>query len=71
MIRWIPWGDGELEVLDTNEMPVDVALDRVQEAIETIFTPGQEDFEDDLDDEEDFDEDEEDEDSDSSPSSPR
>lgn len=69
MIRWIPWGDGELEVLDTNDMPVDVALDRVQEAIEAIFTPGEEDFDEDLDDEEDFDED--DEDDEASPPSSR
>ena len=38
MIRWIPWGDGELEVLDAEEMSVDVALDRVQEAVEAVFS---------------------------------
>jgi len=51
MIRWIPWGDGELEVLDAENMPVDDALDRVQEAVEAIFAPGNAaEDEDDLDD---------------------
>lgn len=69
MIRWIPWGDGELEVLDTSEMPVDVVLDRVHEAVEAIFAPGEDDFDEDLDEDEDFEED--DEDPDASPPSPR
>lgn len=37
MIRWIPWGDGELEILDAQDMEVDEALDRVQEAVEAVF----------------------------------
>lgn len=37
MIRWIPWGDGELEILDAADMAVDEALDRVQEAVEAVF----------------------------------
>ena len=50
MIRWIPWGDGELEVLDAEEMSVDVALDRVQEAVEAVFSgEGASDDEDDFD----------------------
>ena len=50
MIRWIPWGDGELEVLDAGEMSVDVALDRVQEAVEAVFSgEGSPDDEDDFD----------------------
>ncbi len=50
MIRWIPWGDGELEVLDAEEMSVDVALDRVQEAVEAVFSgEGSPDDEDDFD----------------------
>jgi ADP-heptose:LPS heptosyltransferase len=62
MIRWIPWGDGELEVLDAEEMPIDVALDRVQEAVEAIFAG--EILDEDDDDEDDFDEDDLDEDED-------
>ena len=54
MIRWIPWGDGELEVLDAEEMSVDVALDRVQEAVEAVFS-GEGALDDD--DEDDFEED--------------
>lgn len=54
MIRWIPWGDGELEVLDAEEMPVEVALERIQEAVDAVFSG--EGLEDD-DDDEDFDED--------------
>ena len=64
MIRWIPWGDGELEVMDTEDLSIEVVLDRVQEAVEAVFSGGTlagdaaddddlEDFdEDDLDDEE-------------------
>ncbi len=54
MIRWIPWGDGELEVLDAETLTVEDALDRVQEAVEAIFAGSDEDDEDDdFDDEED------------------
>lgn len=61
MIRWIPWGDGELEVLDAEEMGVDEAIDRIQEAIEAVFSD--EPFtEEDGDADEDFDEDVDDED---------
>jgi ADP-heptose:LPS heptosyltransferase len=59
MIRWIPWGDGELEVLDAEEMPAQVALDRVEEAVDALFSDEALD-DDDLDDEiddEDIDED--------------
>jgi ADP-heptose:LPS heptosyltransferase len=38
MIRWIPWGDGELEVLDGEGLSVELALDRVQEAVEAVFS---------------------------------
>ncbi len=62
MIRWIPWGDGELEVLDAEALSTEEALDRVQEAVEAIFTAegliddDDDDFdEDDLDDEDDED----------------
>ena len=54
MIRWIPWGDGELEVLDAEEMSVDVALDRAQEAVEAVFSG---EVGDDDEDEDDFNED--------------
>lgn len=47
MIRWIPWGDGELEVLDAETLTVEDALDRVQEAVEAIFAGSDEDDEDD------------------------
>ncbi len=59
MIRWIPWGDGELEVMDTENLSIEVVLDRVQEAVEAVFsgeTLGA-DLEDDEEDLEDFDED--------------
>jgi len=61
MIRWIPWGDGELEVLDANELTVEMALDRVQEAVEAIFAGDgvvDDDDDDDFDEDEDEDEDE-------------
>ncbi len=63
MIRWIPWGDGELEILDAEDMSVDEAIDRVHEAVDAVFSdedlePGEDDLEDF--DEEDFDEDDED-----------
>jgi len=65
MIRWIPWGDGELEVLDAENLSIEDALDRVQEAVEAIFAgDGSLADDDDEDDEEDFDEDELDEDED-------
>jgi hypothetical protein len=61
MIRWIPWGDGELEVLDAEALPIDEALDRVQEAVEAIFAEGSlEDDDDDFDEDDLDDEDEED-----------
>lgn len=37
MIRWIPWGDGELEIIDAAEITVEEALDRTQEAVEAVF----------------------------------
>jgi ADP-heptose:LPS heptosyltransferase len=58
MIRWIPWGDGELEVLDGEGLSLEVALDRVQEAVEAVFSPDDdEDEEEDGIDPEDLDED--------------
>ncbi len=58
MIRWIPWGDGELEVMDTEDLSIETVLDRVQEAVEAVFSGegigGDLDGDDDL---EDFDED--------------
>ncbi len=60
MMRWIPWGDGELEVLDGEHMSVDEAIDRMQEAVEALFSEeGLDDGDEDLDDFDDelFDED--------------
>jgi ADP-heptose:LPS heptosyltransferase len=60
MIRWLPWGDGELEVLDGEHMNVDEAIDRMQEAVEALFSEeGLEEGDDELDDFDDelFDED--------------
>ena len=65
MIRWIPWGDGELEVLDAENLSIEDALDRVQEAVEAVFT-GDGSLEDD-DDEDDFDEDDLDDEDDPEP----
>jgi len=56
MIRWIPWGDGELEVLDAENLSIEEGLDRVQEAVEAIFA-GDGELDDEDEDEEDFDED--------------
>lgn len=61
MVRWIPWGDGELEVVDGENISIEDALDRVREAVEAIFSGEAADGEED---EEDFDEDEEDDDDD-------
>jgi len=71
MIRWIPWGDGELEVLDAEEMAVDEAIDRIQEAIEAVFSDEALDDDDEgiIDDSlDDFDDEEDDEDEDGEPS---
>ncbi len=61
MVRWIPWGDGELEVVDAENISIEDALDRVREAVEAIFSGEPADGEED---DEDFDEDDEDDDDD-------
>ncbi len=58
MVRWIPWGDGELEVIDAENITIEDALDRVQDAVEAIFSGNH--LDDDEDDDEDFHEDDED-----------
>jgi ADP-heptose:LPS heptosyltransferase len=66
MVRWIPWGDGELEVLDAEDMPVEIAVERVTEAVDAVFSEeGLDD--DDMDDDDDLGEEEDDDDDEATP----